>query len=193
MFELDLKKSAAEGFTLDLSKEHPTLTKLTIVTSWKEHPIHAASLTDGYDIDQVGFFLNTSGKVKVPEDVLYFGNKTVYNGAGQLPNDNRTGGDETIYFDYSKVPADRSQIDHYIVIYEAIKRNQTFLMMTDGKVVLSDGDTNKQIGAFKLNDYTNDNALHIGSSVRTANGWEFKPVGKSAHVADLNEILRYYF
>lgn len=192
-FELDLKKSAASGFTLDLAKEHPTLKKLKLLAEWKEHPLHAASLTDGYDLDLSSFFMNKDGKVQIPGDVLYFGNKVVYDGAGVLPEDNRTGGGEEILFDYSKVPADRVQIDHYINIYEAVQRNQSFVMMTDAKVTLLNAETNEVIGVFALNDYTNDNALHVGSSVRTANGWEFKPVGRSAQVADLNAILKHYF
>jgi stress response protein SCP2 len=192
-FELDLKKSAADGFTLDLAKDHPTLTRLKIVVTWKEHPIHARSLKDGYDLDLSAFFLDSAGKVEVPSDVLYFKNPNVYGGAGVLPNDERAGGSEEVIFDYSKVPAGRTQIDHYVTIYEAVQRNQTFLMMVDAKATLVNDETGETLGTFALNDFTNDNALHLASSIRKGSGWEIKSVGKSASVPDLNAILKAYF
>lgn len=192
-FELDLKKSAADGFSLDLAKDHPTLKRLKIIVSWKEHPIHARSLTDGYDLDLSAFFLDTAGKVEVPSDVLYFKNQNVYDGAGVLPTDERAGGSEEIIFDYSKVPASRTQIDHYVTIYEAVQRKQSFLMMTDAKAQLVNDETGEVLGTFLLNDYTNDNALHLASSMRKGDGWEIKSVGKSAAVNDLNAILKMYF
>lgn len=192
-FELDLKKSGAEGFTLDLAKDHPTLKRLKIIVSWKEHPIHARSLTDGYDLDLSAFFLDAAGKVEVPADVLFFGNKTVYGGAGVLPNDERAGGSEEIIFDYSLVPAERTQIDHHLTIYESVKRKQTFLMMVDAKATLINDETGETIGTFLLNDFTNDNALHMASSVRKGSGWEIKMVGRAATVDDLNAILKMYF
>lgn len=187
---LDLKKNA--GLVLDLSKNNQNFKILKMVVTWKMHPVHGKSLSAGFDLDLAAFFLTDFKKVEGLEDILFFNNKTVYGGAGLLAADERAGGSEEVVFDLTKVPANRSQIDHYVSVYEAVKRNQTFLSMTDAKVALVDGETGDVIQEYALNDFTNDNALHVGSTVRENGKWQFYPVGKSAAVQDLNEIAGFY-
>ena len=192
-FELDLKKASAAGFVLDLSKDHPSLNLLKVRISWKEHPIHGRDLAHGFDLDVSAFFLDANGKVKAPQDVLFFNNQNVYGGAGVLPEDERAGGTEEAIFDLSKVPADRNQIDHFVNVFEAVERGQSFLMMTDAKLEFLNAETGELLKAFAVDGFGADNALHGASTVRQGKGWIVKPVGISASVTSLQDILKSYF
>jgi tellurium resistance protein TerD len=187
------KTEAGQKVTLNMSKiSLETLKKLKIEVFWSESPIHAASLTQGYDLDLAAFFLNATGQIESADDVLYFNNANVYSGAGHLPKDERAGGSEEIHFDYSKVPSNRGQIDHYVTIFEGAERGQTFVMMSDAKVVLTNSETGVEVQTYTLAGFTNDTALHIGSSIRNAQGgWEFQPAG-TARAMDLPSILSLY-
>jgi stress response protein SCP2 len=109
-----------------------------------------------------------------------------------LPKDERKGGSEEMRFDYSKVPANIASIDHYVTIFEGRERGQSFVMMADAKVVLTNTDTGAEIQTFSLANFTNDTALHIGASIRNAQGgWEFQPAG-TARAMNLPEIVGLY-
>lgn len=186
--------------TLNMAKiSLDTLKKLKIEVFWSESPIHAKSLTQGYDLDLSAFFMGADKKVVYPDDVLYFnsdkdanGCSSVYGGAGVLPKDERAGGSEEIRFDYAKVPANRDSIDHYVTIFQGAERGQTFVMMADAKVVLTNIDTGAVVQTFLLAGFTNDTALHIGTSSRNAQGgWDFQPAG-TARAMSLPEILSLY-
>jgi tellurium resistance protein TerD len=187
------KTEPGQKVTLNMAKiSLSTLKKLKIEVFWSESPIHAKSLTEGYDLDLSSFFLDANSKVEYPGDVLYFNNPKVYDGAGFLPKDERSGGSEEIHFDYSKVPSNRNQIDHYVTIYEGAERGQTFVVMSDAKVVLTNSETGAEVQTYTLAGFTNDTALHIGSSIRNAQGgWEFQPAG-TARAMDLPSILSLY-
>ncbi len=187
------KTEPGQKVTLNMSKiSLASLNKLKIEVFWSESPIHAKSLSQGYDLDLSAFFLDANSKVGYPDDVLYFNNPTVYGGAGHLPKDERAGGSEEVHFDYSKVPSNRDHIDHYVTIFEGAERGQTFVMMADAKVVLTNSETGAEVQTYTLAGFTNDTALHIGSSIRNARGgWEFQPAG-TARALDLPSILALY-
>jgi tellurium resistance protein TerD len=190
-FELDLVKD--KGFELDLNKEFPTLSKLRFEVTWKEHPVNKSSHQDGYDLDLSVFALDAEGIVEAPKHILFFNNKNVFEGAGILPKDNRTGGKEFLTLDLTKFPDFIKQLDMYVNIFEAVKRAQTFLMMQDARVKLIDDEKGEDLITLKLTDYTNDNALHVVSLPRNDNGFTFKLVGASAAVdSGLNSILANY-
>jgi tellurium resistance protein TerD len=187
------KTEPGQKVTLNMAKlSLETLKNLKIEVFWSESPLHAKSLTEGYDLDLSAFFLDANNKVEYPGDVLYFNNPKVYDGAGFLPKDERAGGSEEVYFDYDKVPSNRNQIDHYVTIFEGKERGQTFVVMQDAKVVLTNKLTGKEVQTYLLQGFTNDTALHIGSSIRNAQGnWEFQPAG-TARAMSLPEILSLY-
>ena len=194
------KTEAGQKVTLNMAKiALDTLKKLKIEVFWSESPIHAKSLSQGYDLDLSAFFLAPDNKITYPQDVLYFNSEkdangcaSVYGGAGVLPKDERAGGSEEINFDYSLVPANRDHIDHYVTIYEGAERGQSFVMMSDAKVVLTNKETGAEVATFQLAGFTNDTALHIGTSQRNAQGgWEFQPAG-TARCMSLPEILSLY-
>jgi tellurium resistance protein TerD len=200
---LDMKKTAGNSMpVLNMAKiALDALKRLTITVYWSEN-----SLVGGkdYDLDLSSIFLNANGKPNIEQadghpDLLFFnsgknaeGFAQVHGGAGVLPKDERKGGSEEMRFDYSKVPDHIKSIDHYVTIYEGSERGQTFLLMADAKAVLTNTDTGAEIQTYSLANFTNDTALHLGSSIRnTQGGWEFQPAG-TARALDLPGILGLY-
>ena len=185
---LNLDKDAP---LLDLSKAAPTLKTLRARLTWQMHPVAGASLTEGFDPDIVNFVLNRDEKISGGADVAFFNNKNYADGAIVLLKDNRVGGIEPELCDYtlSKMPADRSHVDIYVIVHEAAKRGQHFGMMADAQLTLeADG---KVIQKYSIAEYSGKTALHAGRLSVTANGWTFQPIGEAA-VADPNAVARAY-
>lgn len=183
---LDLNKDAP---LLDLCKAAPSLMTLRARLNWGVHPVHGASLTDGFDLDVFSFVLRSNEKISGGQDVVFFNNKVYNGGAIVLPEDNRTGGME--YCDYTllDLPLDRHHVDVYVCIHEASKRGQHFGMMADARLTLeADG---QPVQAYQIADYTGKTALHAGRLSRGQGGWTFQPIGEAA-AADPNAIAKAY-
>lgn len=188
---LDLQKS--KGITLDLTKLAPTLKHLRLEVSWDMHPIHGGSLTEDYDLDLSVLALNDQGKIEGVDDVVYFKHQVFGPNAVVLPEDVRGGGSmEVVDFDLAKIPANRSQLDAYVILYDAEKRKQTFGAITNAKVRLRDTEADTVLQEYAINDsFSPYSVLHIGSLGREAGNWSFAPVG-IASSGDLNTVAGLY-
>lgn len=192
MITLDLNKSSG---LLDLTKAAPNFKTIRGVLNWDPHPVHARSLTQGFDLDIFAYVLNGSEKITSGEDVAFFNNKTPYNSAVSIPLDNRTGeGDDDEYIDvtFSKLPADKQHVDIYVFIHDAQPRGQNFGMMANSSFVLSDADSKVDLVKYKLSDFTTETALHIGRFSKTNDGWTFQPIGQGGQ-ADPNQVVGAYY
>lgn len=200
---LNMNKTApGQKVTLNMAKlSLDTLKKLSITVYWKENTLVGGK---EYDLDLAAILLDANGKPNIESadgypDLLFFNSPKnaqnfahVYDGAGVLPKDERKGGSEEVQFDYSKIPARIVSIDHYVTIFEGRERGQSFVMMEDAKVVLTNMETGKEVQTYTLQGFTNDTALHLGSSIRNAQGgWEFQPAG-TARAMNLPEIVGLY-
>ena len=123
---LDLQKS--KGVTLNLTKDLPSLKKLTARLGWQPHPVTGKSLTAGFDLDIAVFALNAKGKLDSGQDVIFFNNPRYEADSIVLPADNRDGSDhpEEIHFSLPDVPANRHQLDIYVTIFEFAQRKQSW-------------------------------------------------------------------
>ena len=187
--ELNLSKNT---MMLDLTKAAPSLTRLQGILNWDCHPVHGASKEYGFDLDVFVFCLDVNGKLGSTSDVVFFNNMSAYNGAVVYPRDNRTGegaDDEEILTDISKIPAHIHSIEHFVFLHEAGVRNQDFSMIAGGAFTLFDQD-GKLIQEYKLQQFANGTALHVGTLKRQASGgWGFQPMGESA-VAGPNDVMK---
>ena len=112
-------------------------------------------------------------------------------GAITLPQDNRTGGEETCAYKLASIPADRSFVDIYVCVYEAQKRGQHFGMMAGARLALEDAETDSLLQAYNIAEYAGKAVLHAGRLAKTAAGWTFQPIGEAA-MADPNSVARAY-
>lgn len=188
MLTLDLNKNPA--MVLDLNKND--LTQVNGELTWQMHPIMGRSLTAGFDLDIFAYAADAYGKISELSQIIYFKNRDPYAGAIVLSADDRTGGDgEDITFDLPNIPANVAKVDIFVFIFEATKRNQHFGMMQNAKFTFTNPETGEGLAEYRLQDYSGDTALHLGSLVRVGNGWQFEPVGE-ANVADPQEVLAAY-
>lgn len=187
--ELNLSK---DTLMLDLTKVAPSLTRLRGALNWNLHPM--ASKGHEFDLD-IFMFLTSNGSIQGDmKNVCFFNNMNCYNGAVVLPRDNRNGADvagqddEEILVEIGKVPAHIDKIEHFVFLHDAITRKQDFSMIAGGSFDLYDQDDNL-LAEYKLQQFVNGTALHVGTLQRTGNGWGFQPVGESAQ-ANPNEVLQ---
>lgn len=188
MTTLNLTKDAP---LLDLAKTSPQLKTLKSEITWLPHPVHGASLTQGFDLDLFAFVLNADSKITSGSDVVFFNNKT-YGNAIVLPEDNRTGGSEYCNYTLANLPATVCYVDIFCFIHEAAQRNQSFAMLTNAKFTLIDSDTNAVIQQYRIDEFNSDqSALYVGRLSRTPSGWTFNAIGAAASV-DPNQVARTY-
>ena len=142
-------------------------------------------------MDLWAFALDSNGKVTSTDQICYFNNKNLYNGAVILPRDGRTGegsDDEEINIDLTKIPSNIETIALYAFIFEADKRKQHFGMVANANVKVINKDTNDIIAQYNITqDFNGQNAFCIGNMDKTS----FTPDGGSG-VMDPNQVLAHY-
>jgi tellurium resistance protein TerD len=187
--ELNLSK---DTLMLDLTKAAPNLTRLRGALNWELHPL--ASKGHEFDLD-IFMFLTKDGSIQGDlNNVCYFRNKDCYNGAVVLPRDNRNGADvvgqddEEILVEIGKIPAHINKVEHFVFLHDAVARSQDLSMISGGSFKLYDQDNN-ELASYKLQNFVNHTALHVGTLQRTADGWGFQPVGESA-AANPNQVMQ---
>lgn len=187
--ELNLSK---DTMMLDLTKVAPSLTRLRGALNWELHPL--ANKGHKFDLD-IFMFLTKDGSIQGDaRNVCYFKNMNCYDGAVVLPRDNQDGADiaglddEEIFVTISKIPAHINKVEHFVFLHDAVARNQDLSMISGGSFKLFDQDDNL-LAEYKLQNFVNHTALHVGTLQRTADGWGFQPSGESA-AANPNEVLQ---
>lgn len=179
--ELNLSKDTG---LLDLTKVAPSLVEVRAELSWGMHPVSGAE----FDLDLFAF-ITTAGKLTSTSDVVFFNNKDVYNGAVVYPRDSRNGADiEELTAKLGSVPADKDAIEIFVFIHQGVERRQDFSMIQSGSFKLFD-EKGTLLQDYKLQQFVNGTALHIGTLLRNSAGWGFQPVGESAQ-ANPNEVLK---
>lgn len=193
MIVLDLDKNQP-AMVLDLAKV-PDLKRIKGNLNWDPHPLYRDSVSQGYDLDFFLFGVGADGKIAGGGDVAYFKQKMHASGAYGVPVDNQTGGgddDEYFFTELDKMPANIDQLHVYVFIHEAAKRGQSFGMVANTQVDLSDADTGEVKVRYLINQqFTNETCLHVATIARANGGWEIRPIGDGA-VADPNEVLSVY-
>ena len=171
--------SLTKGGNVNLSKEAPGLTNITIGLGWDPRA------TDGqdFDLDAIAFLLNDAGKVRNDQDFIFFNNLKSGDGSVEHTGDNRTGegdgDDEAIKVDLTRVPSDVYKIAVCAIIYEGQARNQNFGQVADAfiRVVNDNGAT--EIARFDLSeDGSTETAMIFGEIYRHNGEWKFRAVGQ---------------
>lgn len=140
-----------------------------------------------FDLDASAFLLGVNGKVRKDEDFIFYGNLQSADGAVTHTGDSLEGGsggdDETLFIDFSKVPADVEKIAITVTIYEAQERGQNFGQVSNAYVRVarrsSESDT---VGTEELRydlgeDFSIETALVVCEIYRSGATWKFNAVG----------------
>ncbi|WP_296405570.1 TerD family protein [Psychrobacter sp.] len=171
--------SLTKGGNVNLSKEAPGLTNMTIGLGWDPRA------TDGqdFDLDAIAFLLNDAGKVRNDQDFIFFNNLKSGDGSVEHTGDNRTGegdgDDEAIKVDLTRVPSDVSKIAVCAIIYEGQARNQNFGQVADAFIRVVNDNGGTEIARFDLSeDGSTETAMIFGEVYRHNGEWKFRAVGQ---------------
>lgn len=140
-----------------------------------------------FDLDASAFMLGANGKVRRDEDFIFYGNLQSADGAVTHTGDSLVGGsggdDETLFIDFSKVPADIEKIAITVTIYEAVERGQNFGQVSNAYVrVARRSNENDNVGVEELRydlgeDFSIETALVVCEIYRSGATWKFNAVG----------------
>lgn len=175
---------------IDLTKTNPGITKVKVGLGWN---VNAGS-GDAFDLDACAVVLKETGPRLAPENVLYFKQLKVLEGALVHSGDNLTGegdgDDEVITVDLSKVPAEFNEVVFAINVYDAIARGgQTFGRVSGAGVRIYNGDSTIPLASYDLNeDYSSFNSVVVGKLYRHSGEWKFQALGEGRN-GDLNTVI----
>lgn len=140
-----------------------------------------------FDLDASAFLLGANGKVRTDDDFIFYGNLQSKDGSVTHTGDNLTGegdgDDETLFIDFSKVPADVQKIVITVTIYEAQERGQNFGQVSNAYVrVARRSNENDTVGIEELRydlgeEFSIETALVVCEIYRQGAEWKFNAVG----------------
>ena len=198
MIMLDLNKD--EGFSLDLEKELPGVSKLRVVMNWDPHPNHVGE----FDLDIFSFALSNGKLKEVPKDVIYFktptnpetGYKEFTNGSIQMSQDNTNGSgddDEHCIYHLDLFPTTHDRIAIYAFIHQAEQRKQHFGMIMNARIELFDETSGEQKAQFNMTStFSGSTAVHAFDFVRGSDGkWSIETQGAGGTM-DPDGVLKHY-
>ena len=140
-----------------------------------------------FDLDASAFLLGANGRVRKDEDFIFYGNLSGDNECVVHTGDSLAGGsggdDETLFIDFSKVPADVERIAITVTIYEAAGRGQNFGQVSNAYVrVARRASDSDMVGTEQLRynlgeDFSIETALVVCELYRSGSEWKFNAVG----------------
>lgn len=140
-----------------------------------------------FDLDASAFMLGANGKVRKDDDFIFYGNLQSPDGAVTHTGDSLAGGsggdDETLFIDFSKVPADVEKIAITVTIYEAQERGQNFGQVSNAYVRVArrmgeNDNTGVEVLRYDLNEeFSIETALVVCEIYRSGGTWRFNAVG----------------
>ena len=171
--------SLQKGGNVNLSKEAPGLSKLTVGLGWD------ARATDGaaFDLDGAVFLLGSSGKVRTDADFIFYNNLKSSDGSVTHSGDNRTGAgegdDENVTVDLANVPADVDKIVLAVTIHDAETRRQNFGQVSKAFIRCVNANGNAEIARYDLSeDSSTEAAMIFGEVYRAGSDWKFRAIGQ---------------
>jgi tellurium resistance protein TerD len=171
--------SLQKGGNVNLSKEAPGLSKMTVGLGWDVRATDGAA----FDLDGVVFMLTSSGKVRSDADFIFYNNLKSTDGSVVHSGDNRTGAgegdDESINIDLSKVPLDVDKVVVGVTIHDADARRQNFGMIGKAFIRCVNASGNTEIARYDLSeDSSTEAAMIFGEVYRNGADWKFRAIGQ---------------
>jgi tellurium resistance protein TerD len=171
--------SLQKGGNVNLSKEAPGLSKMTVGLGWD------ARATDGaaFDLDGAVFLLNSSGKVRSDADFIFYNNLKSADGSIVHSGDNTTGAgegdDETVNLELANIPADVDKIVLAVTIHDAETRRQNFGMVGKAFIRCVNAAGGTEIARYDLSeDGSTEAAMIFGEVYRAGADWKFRAIGQ---------------
>lgn len=199
--------SLKKGQRIDLTKDNAGLNSLLIGLGWD--PAEPAKAKGGLlgglfggakqasvDCDSSVIMLKDD-RLHDKNDVVFFGNLSVLNGAVKHTGDNVTGegkgDDEQVLVQLKSIPTEYNRLVFVVNIYDAVKRNQHFGMIKNAYIRIVDQSTNRELLKYNLSDdYADQKTLITGEIYRNGNEWKFAALGNGTTDGSLSDIIKKY-
>ena len=171
--------SLQKGGNVNLSKEAPGLSEVTVGLGWDVRATDGAA----FDLDATAFLLNASGKVRTDTDFIFYNNRKTPEGSVEHLGDNTSGAgegdDEVVQVKLNQVPADVDKVVFSVTIHEAEPRRQTFGQVSKAFIRVVNKADNKELARYDLSeDGSTETALIFGELYRAGSDWKFRAVGQ---------------
>jgi tellurium resistance protein TerD len=175
-----------KGGRINLAKEAPALTKVTIGLGWKPNQYSTGTT---FDLDASVFLLDANEKLISDAHFIFYNQPDDPQRAVHHSGDNRDGTadiafgdgievDEMITIDLSKLDPKVEQLSFIVTIDDAAARKQNFGQVTKSVIALRDDGANKVLAKYALeDDFSSETAVQFGSLVKKDGAWIFKAVG----------------
>ena len=169
--------SLKKGTRINLSKEAPSLDKMTIGLGWDANSTDTGG---GFDLDASIFLVGANGKTLNDSDFVFYNNLKSNDGSVEHTGDNQTGegggDDEQVKVILSKVSADIQEINFVVTIHDGEGKN--FGQVANAFIRIVDDASNKEILLYELDeDYSTETAIEFGKLYRKSGSWRFQAVG----------------
>ena len=201
-----------KGQKINLTKEHPTMGKVTVGLGWD-----MAKSGQSIDVDASILMIKSGtsreeqkkkkglfglGKREeihhiAPEhETIYYRKKTSNDKAIHHTGDNLTGegdgDDEQLLVDLKKVSSRFDQLAVVINIFNAQSKAQSFGQIKNAYVHIVD-EAGKELVRFNLTEsYGQATGIIVGEFTRVSDTWEFKAIGKGLQVRNIDEFYNEY-
>ncbi|MCK5903557.1 MAG: TerD family protein [Cocleimonas sp.] len=171
--------SLKKGGRINLSKEAPSLDKMTVGLGWDANQ----SDTGGsFDLDASIFLVGANGKTASDSDFIFYNNLKSTDGSVHHQGDNLTGAgdgdDEKINITLSGVNDLTQEIIFVVTIHDAEIGNKNFGQVSNAFIRIVDDVTGNEIMKYDLDeDYSTETAIEFGKLYRRDGTWRFQAVG----------------
>ncbi|MBZ9687000.1 TerD family protein [Clostridium estertheticum] len=195
---INLKK----GQKVDLTKGNSGISKIVVGLGWDAVASSAGGglfkkKASDIDCDASVLMINSDGKLKGIENVIYFGNLESRCGGVVHTGDNRTGDgngdDEQILIDLSKISEGVDKLVFVVNIYDCIKRNQDFGQIQNAYIRIVNTTDNTELLKYNLSEsYAGKTSLITGDIYRHNNEWKFSAIGEGTNEGSLTGLIERY-
>lgn len=194
MATFDLSK----GSIFDLSKDAPASSRFNVGLSWTP----GSGATCDLDLSAFGCAYNDSQQPLVVNQgyVIFYKQTTspcggiVHSGDDTTGSNSDGGDDEVIAVDTKKIDSRVQEISFVVSIFDAVRKQQDFSMIRDGKVHIVDADSGAELASFRLtDDYRGFTAVQLGSLFQENGKWSFQAIGQGFRApAGLADFIHTY-
>lgn len=158
-----------KGQKADLTKGNPGLDQMVVEIAWQA--------PSSMEIDASAFLLDSQGKVRGDDDLIFYNNPaTSYIRYKDVP-DQVSGGRKHFEVELGKIPSDIMKIAFTLTLYDGENRKQMFGQMSEAHCRILNRTTGSEILRCHLgNHFSVETAVVVGELYRYSGEWKFSAI-----------------
>jgi len=171
--------SLVRGQKVNFTKEYPSMKKIDINLQWSLKK-NIGPVSSELELDASLFLLDTAGKCRGDQDMVFYGNANGYNGAVVHEGKKTVGNviQEGLKVDLDKLPRDVEKVAVTLTIYEGGQRQQSFSMVENISASILGNNESAAVCRFDLSgEFTVETAIVVCELYRKNGEWRLNAVG----------------